>query len=88
MKKFKLQIASPDGMKFDGEAVQLSVRGICGDLAVLAGHIPLVTALREGECRVYLEDGEKIRHAYSSGGMLMVSHDGVRLMSSEFIWKD
>ena len=38
MNKFKLQIAAPDGLRYDGEAVQLSVRGIGGDLAVLAGH--------------------------------------------------
>ena len=58
MKKFRLQIAAPDGMRYDGDAVQISVRGIEGDLAVLAGHIPFVTALRGGECRVYTGDGD------------------------------
>ena len=51
MKAFKVQIAAPDGLRYDGEAVQLSVRGIGGELAVLAGHIPFVTALKDGECR-------------------------------------
>lgn len=85
MKTFKLQIAAPDGLRYDGEAVQLSVRGIGGDLAVLAGHIPFVTALQSGECRVYVEEG-KIRRAACSGGMLMVSKDCVRVMSSDFKW--
>lgn len=85
MKKFKLQIAAPDGLRYDGEAVQLSVRGISGDLAVLAGHIPFVTALKSGECRVYVEDGD-IRRANCSGGMLMVSKDCVRVLSSDFVW--
>ena len=44
MKTFKLQIAAPDGMRYDGDAVQISVRGIEGDLAVMAGHIPFVPA--------------------------------------------
>ncbi len=89
MKTFKLQIAAPDGMRYDGEAVQLSVRGIEGELAVLAGHIPFVTALKAGECRVYIgEDGQTIRRASCSGGMLMVSHDCVRLMSSDFTWAE
>ena len=57
MKTFKLQIAAPDGLIYDGEAVQLSVRGIAGDLAVMAGHIPFVTALADGDSRVYLGDG-------------------------------
>ena len=85
MKKFRLQIAAPDGMRFDGEAGMLSVRGIAGELAVMAGHIPLVTALKGGECRVYLDDGV-IRRASLSGGMLMVSSDCVRVMSSDFRW--
>ena len=87
MNKFKLQIAAPDGLRYDGEAVQLSVRGIGGDLAVLAGHIPFVTALKSGECRVYTEDG-KIRRASCSGGMLMVSKDCVRVLSSDFVWAE
>ena len=87
MNKFKLQIAAPDGLRYDGEAVQLSVRGIGGDLAILAGHIPFVTALRQGDCRVYVEEG-KIRHASCSGGMLMVSKDCVRVLSSDFVWKE
>ena len=87
MKTFKLQIAAPDGLRYDGEAVQISVRGIEGDLAVLAGHIPFVTALAEGECRVYTgEGGDSIRRARCSGGMLMVSKDSVRVLSSDFRW--
>ena len=88
MKDFKLQIAAPDGLRFDGDATQLSVRGIGGELAVLAGHIPFVTALADGECRVYTDDGKSIRRAHCRGGMLMVSKDVVRLLSSDFEWKD
>ena len=86
MKSFHLQIAAPDGMRFDGEAVQISVRGIDGELAVLADHIPFVTALKSGECRVYVDDKE-IRYADYSGGMITVSKDGVRMMSADFRWK-
>ena len=85
MKSFKLQIAAPDGLRYDGEATQLSVRGIAGDLAILAGHIPFVTALKDGECRVYT-DGETIRRARAKGGMLIVSKETVRLLSSDFEW--
>lgn len=88
MKSFKLQIAAPDGLRFDGDCEQISVRGIGGDLAVLADHIPFVTALAPGECRIYTEDGKKIRHAHCRGGMLMVSKNVVRLLSSDFEWND
>ena len=57
MSQFHLQIITPDGVQFDGQTQQLSVRGTEGELAILAGHLPLVTALAEGECRVYTDDG-------------------------------
>ena len=89
MKTFHLQIAAPDGIRYDGEAVQISVRGTEGDFAVLAGHIPFVTALKAGECRVYTgEDGETIRHADYSGGMLTISDGIVRMVAASFAWKD
>ncbi len=89
MKTFHLQIAAPDGMRFDGEAVQISVRGIEGDFAILAGHIPFTTALKAGECRVYTgEDGGTIRRADYNGGMLSAADGIVRVVSSDFRWKD
>ena len=39
MKTFFLKISSPEGDLFSGEAVKLVVRGVEGELAVLAGHI-------------------------------------------------
>ena len=87
MKLFRLQIATPDGMEFDGEAERISVRGICGELAVMAGHVPFVTALAQGECRILTENGEILR-ARVSGGMLIVARDGVRLLSSDFEWSE
>ena len=85
MRPFHLEIASPDGMRFSGDAEQLSVRSIDGELSILCGHIPLVTALAKGECRVYV-DG-KIRRAELSGGFLTVTPDAVRLLSTDFAWK-
>ena len=88
MKSFKLQIAAPDGLRYDGDACQLSVRGIAGELAVLAGHVPFVTAVKDCECRVYSADGKTIRRAHTTGGMLLVSKECVRLLSSGFTWAD
>lgn len=89
MKNFHLQIAAPDGLRYDGDAVQISVRGIEGELAVLAGHIPFVTALKAGECRVYIgESGETIRRAQYSGGMLTVADGVVRMISADFRWEE
>ena len=52
MKTFPLTISSPDGDLFRGEAEMLILRGTEGDLAVMAGHIPFVTAVVRGSCAV------------------------------------
>ena len=87
MKSFRLEITTPAGVSFADDAVQLSVRAIDGSLAIMAGHIPLVTAVSPGECRVYLESGD-IKHADCEGGMLVVTAEKVQLLSSAFKFKD
>ena len=45
MNTFHLTVASPDGNKFDGEVYKLDVRGVEGELAIMAGHIPFITSV-------------------------------------------
>ena len=86
MNTFKLTIASPDGNKFSDEAQMLTARGIDGDFAILAGHIPFITTLQPCECKVVLPDAsEKI--GVVDGGLLTVSEKGVTLLSGSFEWK-
>ena len=40
-----------------GEAERIVVRGALGDLAVLAGHVPMMTTVREGVCKNVLVIG-------------------------------
>ena len=87
MRSYKLQITTPAGVLFEGDATQLSVKAVDGELAIMAGHIPMTTALKSGECRVYLEDGT-VRHGDCSGGLLSVKKEKVSLLSSDFQWKD
>ena len=87
MKTFPLTIASPDGNLFDQPVVWLILRGTEGDLAVMAGHIPFITAVRPGDCRVDLEDGsEKLGRL--DGGLLTVAEERVTLLSGSFVWQD
>lgn len=85
MNTYKLKISSPDGNLFDGEAVQLNVRGADGDLAVLAGHIPFITSIQPCVCTLELEDGS-VKSAKTEGGLLCVSTQEVTLLSSSFEW--
>ena len=75
MNTFKLTVSTPDGKRFEGDAVALLVRGTEGDLAVLASHAPFVTAVKECVCRIYTEDEKEIC-ADINGGLLSVSEGG------------
>ncbi len=85
MNVFKLKIATPDGNAFEGEAVKLDVRGIEGELAIMAGHTPFMTALKPGICKLLLADGsEKISE--HDGGLLNVNADAVTLLAAKLHW--
>ncbi len=86
MRTFALTIATPDGNLYAGQAVSLTVRGCEGELAVLAGHVPFVTAVRPCDCRVETEDG--LRTGHTDGGLLTVSQERVTLLSGSFCWID
>ena len=87
MSSFHLQIVTPDGEFFDGPAQRVRVRTINGDVAILAGHIPYVTALGTGEASVTTEDGTD-RKAAVSGGMLSVTPEIVRVVATTFEWAE
>ena len=87
MKTFPLEIVTPEGVAYKGDAVQLSVRAVNGSMSVLAGHIPLVTALKNGVCHVYKSENEMLE-ADCSGGMLSVTKENVRLLCTFFRFKD
>ncbi len=86
MNSFHLQIVSLDGIFFDGDAKQVSLRTIDGNISILAGHIPYVTAIGAGECRVYVDDKGKARRAACIGGFLSVTKEKVLIAATTFEW--
>ncbi len=87
MSTFHLQIVTPDGEAFDGQAQKLFCRTIAGDVAILPHHCDYLTALGMGEARVTMEDGN-IRRAACIGGMLAVAKGEVRLVATTFEWAE
>ena len=87
MSTYKLTIATPDGNRFQGEVEELSLRGADGDLAVLAGHMPFMTSVQAGKCRLHLPDDSE-RTATLDGGLLTVAAEAVTLLSGSFAWDE
>jgi F-type H+-transporting ATPase subunit epsilon len=67
-KTFKLEIVTPEKLVFSDEIVSLVVPAEEGYLGVLAGHAPLLAALKPGEIRIRRESGDQI-YATSGGFM-------------------
>jgi F-type H+-transporting ATPase subunit epsilon len=57
MATFHFDLVAPEKLLFAGDVTQVDLPGSEGDLGVLAGHAPLVTALRPGIITVYGERG-------------------------------
>lgn len=85
MNEFLLEITTPDGNVFNDKTVQVSVRSVEGELAVMAGHVPFVATLVAGECRVYMPDGEKKTAKYD-GGLLVVTKEKTTIITPYFKW--
>ena len=85
MKTFPLIISSPDGDLFRGDAGMLILRGTKGDLAVMAGHIPFVTAVAKGSC-VVITDTEERKEGVIEEGLLTVDADRTTVLTSGLTW--
>ena len=80
MNTFLLAVSSPDGDIFRDKVCSISLRGVEGDLAVMAGHIPFVTTVKPCDVKITLEDGS-LKVGKADGGILTVGSDMVTLLS-------
>lgn len=83
---YHLQIVTPDGQRFDGQAECLTVPTIHGQMGILARHVNCVAALGMGPAKVTA--GESERRAACIGGMLAVTEVAVRVAATSFEWAD
>ena len=82
MKTFHLEIVTPEGAAFFGEAESLLVRTGDGDVEILAGHTDYIATVGIGRARV-IADG-KSRFASCAGGFLTVAGGEVQLVAITF----
>jgi F-type H+-transporting ATPase subunit epsilon len=66
-----VDIVSPEGQLFSGEANMVFVPAANGDIGIAPRHAPLLTTLRPGEVRVQVQ-GEEEQVFYVGGGALEI----------------
>lgn len=79
-----VEVLTPEGEVFDGEARQVSTRTEVGEIGILANHTPLLAALKPTELRLKISDSEVRRYAQAHG-WLQVFGNRARLLVEEAI---
>ena len=76
----KLAIVTPEAEALAIECDEVVAPGANGDIGLLPGHVPLITALRPGVLTV-LKDGKSSHYAVSTG-FAEIEHDMVTILTS------
>jgi F-type H+-transporting ATPase subunit epsilon len=82
-----VEVLTPEGEVWSGEARQVSTRTEVGEIGILANHAPVLAALRPTELRLHISDGETKRYAQAHG-WLQVYNNRARLLLEEAIPPD
>lgn len=80
MATFKLTVVSAEQSIFDGDVKSIQATGIEGELGILPGHTPLLTAIKPGIVKLTLENGQE-EVIYVSGGFLEVQPTVVTVLA-------
>ena len=79
MATFHFDLVSPEKLAFSGEVDQVDIPGAEGDFGVLAGHAPVVAAIRPGILTVTV--GGTHQKIIVLGGLAEVSDKGLTVLA-------
>jgi len=80
MSNLIVEIVSPAGKVFTGEATGVQAPGVNGSFEVLRNHAPMIAAFEVGTLRVTDADGQQILFV-TSGGFLEVFNNTVSVLA-------
>jgi F-type H+-transporting ATPase subunit epsilon len=79
MATFHFDLVSPEKLAFSGEVDQVDIPGVEGDFGVLAGHAPVVAAVRPGILTI--TNGGAHQKVIVLGGLAEVSEKGLTVLA-------
>ena len=79
MATFHFDLVSPEKLAFSGEVDQVDVPGVEGDFGVLAGHAPVVAAIRPGILTI--TSGGAHQKIIVLGGLAEMSDKGLTVLA-------
>ncbi|HEY8333810.1 MAG TPA: F0F1 ATP synthase subunit epsilon [Tardiphaga sp.] len=79
MATFHFDLVSPEKLAFSGEVDQVDIPGLEGDFGIMAGHAPMVAALRPGILTI--TSGSTKQMIIVLGGLAEVSDKGLNVLA-------
>src|SRR5271170_6945712 len=79
MATFHFDLVSPEKLAFSGQVDQVDIPGVEGDFGVLAGHAPVVAAIRPGI--LVVTSGGTQQKIIITGGLAEVSEKGLTVLA-------
>ena len=79
MSTFKANLVSPEKLLFSDEVDQVDLPGLEGDFGVLAGHTPIVAALRPGI--VVIKTADTLQRFVVLGGLAEFSREELTVLA-------
>lgn len=83
MAELHFEFVSPERVLFSGDVDQVDLPGAEGDMGILAGHAPLVTALRPGIVTIYSSSTRE--PVVVIGGFAEVSPAGLTVLADRAV---
>jgi F-type H+-transporting ATPase subunit epsilon len=83
MAALHFEFVSPERVLFSGDVDQVDLPGAEGDMGILAGHAPLVTALRPGIVTIWI--GGRGEPVVVIGGFAEVSPAGLTILADRAV---
>ena len=80
MATFQFDLVSPEKLAFSGEVDQVDVPGVEGDFGVLAGHAPVVAAVRPGILTITVDGAHQ--KIIVLGGLAEMSEKGLTVLAN------
>ncbi len=79
MAQLLVDVVAADRKVWSGAATLVSAPAADGEIGILAGHTPILSALRAGNIRITAEKGNKVE-VEITGGFLSVDHNVVTIV--------
>lgn len=85
-KTFKLEVVTPFGVFHDDDVTFISFKAVTGEMGVLAGHTPMLVAIKPGT--LVIEKGKDKKNAFISEGFVNITNEKVSVDVDFAGWAD